>query len=67
MKKKTYINENGSVNFDKFHMLTEAEQKGEMKNWDERTWFEYDRSRPSFSEEEVFGPVIDLINKNYTD
>ena len=65
--RKTYINEDGSIYFDKFNLLSENEQKNEMLYWTEKQWFEYDNHTPALTEEECFGPVLELIDKYYRD
>ena len=62
-KKKTYINEDGSMDFDKFNLLSENEQKNEMLYWTEKQWFEYDNHTPALTEEECFGPILAKIEK----
>ena len=62
-KKKIYINEDGSMDFDKFNLLSENEQKNEMMHWTERQWFDYDNHTPALTEEECFGPILAKIEK----
>ena len=66
-KKKTYINEDGSMDFDKFNLLSEEEQLDEMEHWTEKQWIDYMSQTTALTEEECFGPVIELINKYYRD
>ena len=42
MNSKTYyINEDGSMNFEKFELFTESEQHAEMQQWTVEQWMQY--------------------------
>ena len=60
---KTYINEDGSIDFDKFNLLSENEQKNEMLYWTEKQWIDYMSQTPALTEEECFGPILAKIEK----
>ena len=61
-KQKTYINEDGAMDFNKFNLLTEAEQINEMEFWTPQQWIAY-RMQNTISEEECFGPILAKIEK----
>ena len=63
---KTYINEDGAMDFDKFNLLSEEEQLDEMEHWTKKQWIDY-RMQDTITEEDCFGPVLELINKYYRD
>ena len=63
-KKKTYINEDGSMDFDKFNLLSENEQKNEMMHWTERQWIDYMSQTPALTEDEVFDAAMAIINES---
>ena len=67
MANKDYLNEDGSMNFEKFNLLTEVEQISYMEKWTPQQWVEYRMQEPTFTEDEVFVPIFELINKYYKD
>ena len=67
MANKDYLNEDGSMNFEKFNLLTEIEQISYMEKWTPQQWAEYRMQEPTFTEDEVFVPIFELINKYYKD
>ena len=62
-KQKTYINEDVSMDFDKFNLLSEEEQLDEMEHWTEKQWIDYMSQTPALTEEECFGPILAKIEK----
>ena len=63
-KRKTYINEDGSMDFDKFNLLSKNEQKNEMKGWSEQQWVVYMSQEPIVSTEEIYNHALEVINKS---
>ena len=61
MMKMHYLNEDESIDFDKFNLLTESEQVSVMTNWNQEQIMSY-YMQNSISEEECFTPVLELIN-----
>lgn len=56
----TILNEDGSINFDKFNLLTEAEQIYQMGQWSPRQKMQY-LMQNTISEEECFGSLLNKI------
>ena len=59
---KMILNEDGSINFEKFNQLDEAKQVKMMEKWTPQQWMEYCMQN-TISEEECFGPVFELISE----
>lgn len=62
MNKKEFITEDGIIDFEKFNLLNESEQKTVMMTWTSQQWLEY-RMQNTISEEECFAPVMELIDE----
>lgn len=60
--KKRIINEDGSINFESFNQLNEAEQISYMEKWTPEQKMEY-LMQNTITEEECFGPVFRLIDE----
>ena len=56
------VNEDGSINFDKFNLLIEAEQVSCMVNWTPNQKMEY-LMQNTISEKECFTPIFNLIDQ----
>ena len=65
--KTNILNEDGSINFKRFNLLTESQQIAYMKQWTPQHWIAYKTQTPALSEDEVFEPIVQLINQNYHD
>ena len=59
---KNVKNDDGSIDFDKFNLLTESEQLEEMATWNQEQIMAY-YMQNTISEEECFAPVLELINE----
>ncbi|MCH5176297.1 MAG: hypothetical protein J1F40_10470 [Prevotellaceae bacterium] len=59
---KMILNEDGSINFNKFNLLTEAEQVSCMVNWTQNQKMEY-LMQDTISEKECFTPIFNLIDQ----
>lgn len=57
---KNVKNDDGSIDFDKFNLLTESEQLEEMATWNQEQIMAY-YMQNTISEEECFAPVLELI------
>ena len=56
------LNEDGSIDFDKFNLLNESEQLEEMATWNQEQIMAY-YMQNTISEEECFAPVLELISQ----
>lgn len=65
--KERFFNEDGSYNFRELEKLTESERYEEMSKWSDEQWIAYKCQTPALSEDEVFEPIIALINEIYDD
>ena len=65
--KTNILNEDGSINFKRFNLLTESQQIAYMKQWTPQQWIAYRTQTLALSEDEVFEPIVQLINQNYHD
>lgn len=63
-KKKTYINEDGSIDFDKFNLLTEEVQVDEMERWTPQQWIAYKSQTPVLTKQEVYNAVMEIIKQS---
>ena len=54
--------EDGSMDFERFDILSESEQVDLMERWTPRQRMQY-LMRNTISEEECFGPIFQLINE----
>ena len=59
---KMILNEDGSIDFEKFNQLNESNQMQLMEKWTPQQWMEY-RMQNTISEEECFAPVFELIKE----
>lgn len=59
---KNVKNDDGSIDFDKFNLLTESEQLEEMATWNQEQIMAY-YMQNTISEEECFAPVLELIDE----
>lgn len=59
---KMILNEDGSIDFEKFNQLNESKQMQLMEKWTPQQWMEY-RMQNTISEEECFAPVFELIKE----
>lgn len=55
-------NRDGTINFEKFNRLSEAEQAKLMEHWTPQQQMEY-LMQNTITEEECFGPVFELIEE----
>ena len=55
-------NSDGSINFEKFNRLSEAEQARHIEHWTPQQQMEY-LMQNTITEEECFGPVFELIEE----
>ena len=62
MENKKILNEDGSINFNKFNLLTEAEQVSYMVNWTPDQKMEY-LMQNTLSEKECYTPIFNLIDQ----
>ena len=65
--KKRIINEDGSINFESFNQLNEAErisymEKWTPEQWTPEQWIAY-RMQNTISDEECFGPLLNKLDK----
>ena len=60
---KMILNEDGSIDFEKFNQLNESKQMQLMEKWTPQQWMEY-RMQNTISEEECFAPVFELIKES---
>ena len=56
------LNEDGSIDFHKFDLLTESEKISYMERWTPQQWMSY-RMQNTISEEECFAPIFKLIDE----
>ena len=63
-KKKIYIKEDGAMDFDKFNLLTEAEQINEMEFWTPQQWIAYKSQTPALTRQEVYNAVMEIIKQS---
>ena len=59
---KMILNEDGSINFEKFNLLNESEKADITSKWSEQQQFEY-LMQNTISEEECFAPVFEIIKE----
>lgn len=59
---KMILNEDGSINFEKFNQLNESKQVQLMEKWTQQQWVEYCMQN-TISEEECFAPVFEIIKE----
>lgn len=55
-------NSDGTINFEKFNRLSEAEQAKLIEHWTPQQQMEY-LMQNTITEEECFGPVFELIEE----
>lgn len=55
-------NSDGTINFEKFNRLSEAEQAKLMEYWTPQQQMEY-LMQNTITEEECFGPIFELIKE----
>lgn len=55
-------NRDGTINFEKFNRLSEAEQAKLIEHWTPQQQMEY-LMQNTITEEECFGPVFELIEE----
>ena len=60
--KEQILNEDGTINFEKFNQLDESKQIQLMEKWTPQQWMEYCMQN-TISEEECFAPVFELIKE----
>lgn len=60
---KNILNEDGSINYDKFNLLTEEEQVSYIEKWTPQEKMRY-LMQNTISEEECFGPVLKIIEQD---
>ena len=63
----SYFNEDGTVNYDKFIKLPKQIQQDEMKDWKPKQYWEYDMGVPTYSDEEIWGPIFENLEKYHAD
>lgn len=59
---KNILKEDGSVDFDKFNLLTESEQVSYMERWTPQQKMEF-LMQNTISEKECFDPIFRLIDE----
>ena len=59
-------NRDGTINFEKFNRLSEAEQAKLIEHWTPQQQMEY-LMQNTITEEECFGPVFELIEEIETE
>lgn len=60
MKKKEYVNEDGSFDFTKFDLLSESEQLNEQTSWTDQQWWQF-FSRDGILTHDEFCQELDKI------
>ena len=60
--KKEILKEDGSIDFEKFNLLTESEQISYMERWTPQQWMAY-RMQNTISEDECFGPLLNKLDR----
>ena len=63
----SYFNEDGTVNYDKFIQLPKEIQEDEMKDWEQKQHWEYMNQEPYYTDEEVWGPIFENLEKYHED
>ena len=63
----SYFNEDGTVNYHKFINLPKEIQQDEMKDWKQKQHWEYLNQEPYYTEEEIWGPIFENLEKYHED
>ena len=65
MEKKKCINEDGSLNFKQFDLLTEAEQINEQMSWTPEQWWQFYSRDGIWTHEEFCAELDNIIERVY--
>lgn len=65
MEKKTYINEDGSINMSMFNQLSESEQIQEQATWSDQQWWQFFSQDAVMTHDEFCGELDKIIEEVY--